>query len=246
MDDDFVSRRLDAVTTRWSIVRRANTDGLTSAVDARHVLVLRYAPAVKSYLRALTRDEHEADELAQDMVVRLLQGDFAGADPSRGRFRDLLKIAVRNMVRNHWEKQKRRRPVDFDAVLLADDEDTDDAWTADWRNRVLDLAWDALRRDGPGQAEPSSYAVLRLRADRPDASSDELAAELSARLGCEVRPDAYRQQLRRARLRFAGCLVDELADGLDSASPQLIEDELVALGIRDQVRPLLPEDWDSK
>jgi RNA polymerase sigma factor (sigma-70 family) len=244
MDSFSPQSRLDAITTRWTIMRQAHAGQATSAVDARRVLVLRYAPAIKSYVRAMTRDENEADELAQDAVVRLLQGDFAGADPDRGRFRDLLKTAVRNMVRNHWDKQKRRKPVDFDASLLADDSESDsDRWTEDWRRRVLELAWDALRHDEQENPQSSAYTILRLRTDHPDATSDELAGLLSKQLGRPVRADAFRQQLRRARLRFAECLVDEVADGMANPTAEKVEEELVGLGIWDQVRPILPEEW---
>jgi len=246
MDSFSPGNRLDAITTRWTIMRQAHAGAATSAVDARRVLVLRYAPAIKSYVRAMTRDENEADELAQDAVVRLLQGDFAGADPDRGRFRDLLKTAVRNMVRNHWEKQKRRKPVDFDTSLVAEKSDDTDPWTEDWRKRVLELAWDALRRDEQENPQSSAFAILRLRADEPDATSEELAGLLSKKLGREVRADAFRQQLRRARLRFAECLVDEIADGLEQPTAEQVEEELVSLGIWEQVRPILPEEWRPK
>ena len=66
--------------------------------------MLRYSAAIRRYMRAILQDHARADELAQDAVVRLLSGDFAGADPNRGRFRDLLEVSVRNMARNHWEK----------------------------------------------------------------------------------------------------------------------------------------------
>ena len=107
--------RLDAITTRWSLIRQAHMVD-RDAAEARKALVLRYAKAVRSYVGGMLRNREDADELAQDVVVRLLKGDFAGADPTRGRFRDLLKTAARNMVRNFWEKQSRRRPVDADRM----------------------------------------------------------------------------------------------------------------------------------
>ena len=69
-------------------------------MEARNVLVLRYLPAMRRYIAALLRGGPDADDVTHDVVVRLLSGDFAGADPARGRFRDLLKTAIRNIVRN--------------------------------------------------------------------------------------------------------------------------------------------------
>jgi hypothetical protein len=57
-----------------------------------------------------------------------------------------------------------------------------------------------------------------------------------------VRADAFRQQLRRARLKFTECLVDEVADGMADPTAEKVEEELAGLGIWDQVRPILPEE----
>lgn len=62
---------------------------------------MRYAPAIRRFVQVVVRDPSLADELSRDAIVRVLRGDFAGADPSRGRFRDLLKTAIRNMARNY-------------------------------------------------------------------------------------------------------------------------------------------------
>src|SRR5688500_86825 len=112
MSDDLshVPERLEAIVTRWSLLRRAHDDN-TQAVAARQTLVTRYATAVRSYVRAIMQGSADADEVAQDVVVKMLQGNFAGADPERGRFRDLLKVAVRNLVKNRWARENRRQGV---------------------------------------------------------------------------------------------------------------------------------------
>ena len=113
-EDPQFAPRIGSIQTRWSLVRRAHCDTDTTCVDARRVLVMRYSPAIRKYIRAITQSEEEADDISQDVVVRLLKGDFAGADPNRGRFRDLLKTAIRNMVRNHWKREAKRSTVAFD------------------------------------------------------------------------------------------------------------------------------------
>lgn len=52
-----------------------------------------------------------------------------------------------------------------------------------------------------------------------------------------------RQMLRRARLRFAEALVDEVARGLADPSPGGVADELAQLGLLDHVKDFLPADW---
>jgi DNA-directed RNA polymerase specialized sigma24 family protein len=242
---DTLSQRLDSMTTRWSLVRRAHQASILSAGQARNELVLRYSSAIRSYFRAVVRDDARADELAQDAVVRLLSGDFAGADPNRGRFRDLLKTSVRNMARNHWEKENRRRPAAVDVGELAGTAD-DPNWLSSWRQNALDLTWAALESFERSQPGSSAVALLRLRAADPSASSEELAARLAEKTGLSVTPEALRQQLRRARVKFAELLIEELADGLENASPDEIEEELAALGLVDYVRDLLPADWKER
>jgi len=58
-----------------------------------------------------------------------------------------------------------------------------------------------------------------------------------------VRADQARQQLRRARVRFAECLVAEVADGIEVPTIERIEDELSHLGLLDRIRDVLPSDW---
>ena len=254
--------RIDGIQTQWTLLRRAHLAGDVAAADAagaRRALVLRYAPAIRRYVGGIVRDDAAADELAQDVLVRLLRGDFAGADPDRGRFRDLLKTAVRNMVKNRWAKEGRRahRPLadgDFDAAA-PDPADgrggepgggPDDGWGGGWRARVLELAWadlEAHQRDHPaGRA----HTVLRLRADHPDASAAELAGRLAAAVGEPIRTDRFRQLLRRARVRFAESLVREVGDGLADPTPDRVEDELIALDLHARVRPLLPDGWPGR
>src|SRR5262249_45870353 len=99
-------RRLDEIPTQWSLLHLAHHDSL-AAGEARNALVLRYAGAIRNYIGALVRDEQDADEVAQEVVVRLLRGQFAAASPERGSFRRMLMVAAHNLVRTYWEKQKR-------------------------------------------------------------------------------------------------------------------------------------------
>lgn len=237
--------RLDAIATRWSLVYQAHLDGLPqNATVARQALVLRYAKSVRRYIGGIVQNTEDADELSQDAIMRLMKGDFGGANPNRGRFRDLLKTAVRNMVRTHWAKSNRRRTVDveFDTVIGTEDHH-DPLWDAEFQNNVLDHAWAALRDFERRTPTNPAYTLLKLRTEFPDASSDELATKLSAKLGKAVRPDAGRQMLRRARLRFAEALVDEVARGLADPSPAGVADELAQLGLLDHVKDFLPADW---
>ena len=246
MDESIVNatKRIDMINTQWSLLRRAHTPESTGTEDARRSLVLRYSPAIRRYLGAITRDSDEADELSQEVVVRMLRGDFGGADPDRGRFRDFLKTCIRNMARNFWSRKNRRKTagVELEALQIDDDAEDPDAWLNAWQNNLLDLAWLELENHQKSHAGSVAYTVLRLRSDDPDASSEELAQRLSEEVGKPVRADTARQQLKRARERFATMLLQCVADGLDNPSADRVQEELIAVGLFEQIRSYLPAD----
>lgn len=241
--DNQPNSRLDAIATRWTLLQEAHAAENASPVEARQALVLRYLPAIRRYVAAIVRQDDLAQDMTQEVVVRLMSGGFSGADPHRGRFRDLLKTAIRNLIRNHWTREQRRRTTPLDAHDLAEsDRAAEEAWDASWRISILDLAWNALKQHERKHAGTVPFTLLRLRAEHPDESSEELAQRLSEHVGRAVRPDALRQKLRRARLQFIDLLIAEIGRGLDDPTPERIEEELIALDLHEYVRDSLPSD----
>ncbi len=232
------SERIDAIKTRWTLIRHAHQSGdALTAEEARRELVMRYAPAVRRYVGAILGSSDQAEDLAQDFVVRLMKGDFAGADPERGRFRDLLKTAIRNMIRTHWQKANRRRPADADLSLLQDDfnEKQDQDWTAAWQRTVIEQTWSRMLAEDEGQPS-AGFRLLKLRVQMPDASSEALAEALGKRLNQTIKPDNCRQMLKRARARFAAHLLDEIRASLDDESEDRVQQELADLGLLEWIR----------
>lgn len=239
-----LSLNLGNIQTQWSMIRNAHqaSEDLDEST-ARQQLVMRYAPAIRKFVQLVVKDHHLADELSQDAIMRLLKGDFSGADPNRGRFRDLLKTAIRNMARNHWSKQKVRATVDFEINDLGNEESSelDEQWTRQCRDAALTVAWDKLHEFEESNPGNVGYTALKLRSQFPDADSPQLAELVSEKSGKTVKPDTLRQQIRRARLRFAEFLVADIADGLADPSPDNIREELVSLGLFSSVKDLLPD-----
>jgi RNA polymerase sigma-70 factor (ECF subfamily) len=247
--DVSAASRLDSIPTSWSLVRQAHAAGRDQeATDARNLLVLRYARAIRRFVGGILKNPADADELAQEAMVRLLKGDFAGADPNRGRFRSLLKTALRNMIHNYWSRQNRARPVAVELDLLAGETDNrlDQSWLGAWQQTVLDHAWASLKESERLNPDQAAHTILNLRTQFPEETSDELAARLSRMLGNPVRADAFRQMLRRARLRFGEILVAEVQAGLADPTPQRVQEELAALELLDYVRDFLPPDYEEQ
>ena len=90
------------------------------------VLMQRYAEQVKAHLRRIVRDEAAADDLAQEVFLRLWQR--AGQWNGQGSFGGwLLRIAT-NLALNHLRSVRRRRryerPLVIDNGPAAEDEET--------------------------------------------------------------------------------------------------------------------------
>ena len=65
-------------------------------------LVGRYHDAVTRYIHLKVRDKHLADEVLQEFWTKLLTGKLAGADKSKGRFRDYLRTVLHRLIIDHF------------------------------------------------------------------------------------------------------------------------------------------------
>jgi RNA polymerase sigma-70 factor (ECF subfamily) len=202
--------------------------------------VMRYARAIQKYVAAIVRDPHDAEEVAQDFLVKVFDKGFCPENASRGRFRDYLKSAVRYVAISYL---RRRRSTELSEEMLASivqpDSDADRAWSSEWHDCLLERVWQSLELHQQRSLDSLSYSVLRLHADNPDASSEEHAARLSEQIGRSIRADAFRQQLRRARKHFAKLIVDEVRQTIQQPTAELVEQELIDLDLMPYVREFL-------
>jgi RNA polymerase sigma factor (sigma-70 family) len=245
-DPEFV--RLEEIGTEWGLLEQAHEE-TGAAGAARNALVERYARAIRNYVGGLVKDPQDADEVAQELLVRLLRGQFAAANPERGKFRRMLATAAHNLVRTYWVRKRRRAGVDLDvdALAAAEEPAPDEAEAvAGWRQAMLDLAWKALEEYERSHAATVPWTVLKMRAEHPHDDSEQLAARLTEQTGRPFRPEAVRQQLRRARVRFAQALWAEVARGLDDPGPERVEEELIEVGLMEYVQDFLPPQYRSR
>jgi RNA polymerase sigma-70 factor (ECF subfamily) len=233
MNDEELNRRLSSISTLWTVVVRAHQDGADQAMAARRQLLERYLVPVYRYLLGALRDGDAADELFQEFALRFVRGDFKRADPEKGRFRDFVKTSLVHLVLNHQQRQRRPQPLPLAediAEPAAPDLDHDEEFTQRWRDELLRGAWSALQAFEQQSGKPY-FAVLQLRAEKPELSSAEMAEQLRTRLGRALRADALRQTLHRAREKFAELLIGEVAASLQTEDPERVEQELLDLGL---------------
>jgi len=202
--------------------------------------VMRYAPAIRKYVGAVVRNPHDAEEVAQDFLVRVLDKGFCPENVSRGRFRDYLKSAVRYAAISHLRKRRHSQISDEQLELLIQPESAaEHEWAAEWRNCLLERVWQALEMHQQKTAGNLFYTVLRKYTENPELDSESHAAQLSEQLGRTIRADAFRQQLHRARRLFAKLIVAEVRQTLRLPTAEAIEQELLDLQLLAYMRETL-------
>jgi RNA polymerase sigma-70 factor (ECF subfamily) len=237
--------RLADLSTQWSLIFEARSGTPEQVSLAMSRLMCRYAGAVHRYLLKALKNPEAAEELDQEFAVRFLRGDFKHGDPSRGRFRDYVKRAVQNLMKDYYRRRRRNIAAPLDsglhepAVLDEGLAQFDRQFLLSWRNDLLDRTWGSLDELERSSGQPH-HTVLRLRVDEPGLTSKEWAAKLSERLGRPVTPGAFRQALQRARREFALRLLSEVRGSLlEQPTPQALEEELADLELLEYCRPYL-------
>jgi RNA polymerase sigma-70 factor (ECF subfamily) len=234
MDHSEEDQSLDEIETLWADVMRAHQRD-EEAQEARVQLVLRYIGAVRRYLTWALHDPDAAAELAQEFAIRMMRGDFRRADPARGRFRDFVRTATRNLVHDYRRRQRVRRPTPADLApepiaAPVDYDEPDAEFLRSWRGELLHRAMAALA-EYEKRTERPYYEVLTLRMRNPELTSMQMAALIARRSGRAVGDVWVRQTMRRARECLAGLLLDEVSASLGCDSIAALEHELIALDL---------------
>lgn len=143
-------------TTAWEDVEAAGERD-PEALDR---LAQLYRPAILAFIRRRGIDGNLAEDLCQEVFVRLIAGNvLAKADAARGRFRSLLcTVTVR--VMQDWSRQRTDIPCgDVDDAALAPDFDRV------WVLHLVERAFVRLK-----ETSPRSYDVLtgHLAGQEPD------------------------------------------------------------------------------
>lgn len=245
MDPSIIQSRLSRISTMWTMLGRAQQSPEDAGHAALAAVVQRYQGAVYRYLLGAVRDANVADELFQEFALRLIQGRYRHADPTRGRFRDYLRTSLCHLV-NDYQKEHGREPLALDTALVqpaAPEEPSPTSaaeFDAHWREELLARAWAGLEAAEKAGGQPL-YTVLKQKAENPGLSSGELAARLSQMLGKPFSDTAYRKALQRARSDFARRLIDDVCHSLQHPSDEALEQELIDLDLLPYCRSALAE-----
>lgn len=222
---------LAEISTRWTSIQEPDR------------FVLRYSPAILAYLIAILRNEDDARDVAQDFFIKFVERGLPRASQDRGRFRDYLKVAVRNAALSHLRKKRslQSEPEILAAIPDQTLHDADLEMIRAWKKCVLDKLWRSLeshQRRNPGNY---CYDVLRVSLDYPEEDSEKQAEIVSRAVGHQLSPAAFRKQRSRARQTAAEILRDEVRSTLEFPTPEELEAELADLELLELLRDYLTE-----
>jgi RNA polymerase sigma factor (sigma-70 family) len=218
---------LSDLETSWTTIRNAHSPGPVGQAAMRE-LIGRYHDAVERYLRLKLRDQHLAEEVFQEFWAKLLTHKLAGADHSKGRFRDYLRTVLHRLIIDHFRNRKLQS---LPPGELLDETSSDPDYDRVWREAVIKRVWTRLENYEARTPNNRYATVLHLRVNDPKAPIEVIAQRLSDQLGSRVTPEAFRKTLQRARGKFLELLIQELRETIHPADPDDIEDEISELGL---------------
>lgn len=210
-----MTRFIPFASTIWTVIRSSKEDP-RGALDG--VAKLYRAPVV-SYLRAQGVSAEEAEDLSQEVFLRIFQKELLSrVERSKGRFRSFLLGVTNNILREHRERsraKKRGMPIALEVDVAAPDERT---FTHGWMLHLLRTAMERI-------AESVSEGVRRdLEIFRGSLAARASHADLASRYS--VSATGVKNALYRTKQR----LRSEVAKLINAyaVSPEDFREELAA------------------
>jgi len=235
--DHSEARRSGAIfaTTRWSVVLRAGDSQAPSSAEALETLCQTYWPPLYAYVRRRGHDVHEAQDLIQEFIARLLERkDLGQVDQSRGRFRSFLLASMNHFLANEWHRNQRQKRGGGRQIFSLDQALADGvpgiepsheltperAFDARWAETLLKRVLERLRQEWERRYQPRHFDDLKvfLLEDRGSAPF----AAMAARLG--ITESALKSIVHRLRKRYRELFREEVANTVET--PAEVEDEI--------------------
>lgn len=233
-------KRIETIWENISVVVRHPDD--KDYQKEFEVFFRRYNRAIALYvIRKVDGESQVADDIIQDFVLRLLQGGFRTVERLPGSFRFYVCTVLDRLVIDYYRKHPRNAPrplAEYDVGVTDAELESDQKGIEVWRGEFRRRAMDQLAQTQPATGSPF-FHVLDIRGSKDEMSSEELAAQLSERLGRLVKIGTVRKTLHDARSAYGPLLIREVATSLGEPTREQLEQELITLRLHEHLKPYL-------
>lgn len=203
-------------STIWQVIR----DARGKNPRALETLVQKYRQPVVAYIQRTGLSEHDAEDLAQEVFLRISNEEFLRkVDPSRGRFRNIVIKVTRHVISEHRRRQgalKRggvathvslsQPATDGGAPLeelLGSPDVEDEQFDRLWLLNILRLAMERLRRECKAADRPY-YEALALHLHQ-NLEYEQIARKMGKKI------HDVKNYLHRAKLKLMEHMKEEIA-----------------------------------
>lgn len=216
-------------STQWSKVLNAGRGELAVGPAALEELCRAYWPPLYSFLRRQGQSPHDAEDLVQGFLARVLaREDLAGVGPEKGRFRTFLLTSLRNFVIKQALRDKALKrgggqvPISINAEeaerLCGPDltaASPEAAFDRRFAQAVITRAFAALEEEHRARDKEQTFAALAPHLDGTESEGYERTA---AELG--MTPGAVAVAVHRMRGRLRELLRAEIRQLCASAAEE--------------------------
>jgi len=198
-----------------------------------------WSPIYSSIRFGWGREHNEAKDLTQAFVTDLLLREFwHQVDPSRGRFRNYLKTALKHFMLNAVRDQARQKRGGGKPLVSLElitelvrpayaDRTPEEILDREWIRTVLAQALDQMREELKEQGKSAHYDVLKHYYLDPPGSDTPTYAQVAECLGLRESDVRYYLHEAKAKLRAK---VSEIIQDYAASELDLMEEARFILG----------------
>lgn len=222
-------------TTHWSLVLRAGREPSPESEEALETLCRTYWPPLYVFVRRKGHGVHEAQDLVQDFLARILERrDLDTVHPNKGRFRSFLLASLNHYLANEWHRGQRLKRggrhlhLSLEELLaegVAEFETSNGitperAFERRWAETVIARALERLKGEWQQRYQPKHFDDLKVFL--LEARGTAPFAEVARRLG--LTEPALKSIVHRLRKRFRELFREEIARTVQN--PSEVEEEI--------------------
>ena len=219
----------DFPSTQWSKVLHAGDGEFPDGGVALEDLCRAYWPPLYSFLRRQGQSPHDAEDLVQGFLARVLaREDLAGVGPEKGRFRTFLLTSLRNFVIKQALRDKALKRGGGQATVSINTEEAErlcgpdlaasspeSAFDRRFAQAVVSRAFAALREEHRARGKEEHFAALAPFLDGAEPEGYEAAA---VKIG--IAPGTVAVTVHRMRGRLRELLRAEVRQLCSSAAEE--------------------------